>query len=59
MCVYVRTQSCPTLCNHRDCSPPGSPGGPWDFPGKNTGVGLEGIYKNIIKAIYDRPTDNK
>ena len=31
-------QSCPTLCNPRDGSPPGSPC-PWDSPGKNTGVG--------------------
>ena len=30
-------QSCPTLCNPVDGSPPGSP--PWDSPGKNTGVG--------------------
>ena len=30
-------QSCPTLCNPRDGSPPGSH--PWDSPGKNTGVG--------------------
>ena len=31
-------QSCPTLCNPIDSSPPGSPC-PWDSPGKNTGVG--------------------
>ena len=31
-------QSCPTLCNPIDGSPPGSPH-PWDSPGKNTGVG--------------------
>ena len=30
-------QSCPTLCDPKDCSPPGSC--PWDSPGKNTGVG--------------------
>ena len=30
-------QSCPTLCNPIDSSPPGSR--PWDSPGKNTGVG--------------------
>ena len=30
--------SCPTLCDPMDGSPPGSPG-PWDSPGKNTGVG--------------------
>ena len=31
-------QSCPTLCDPRDGSPPGSPR-LWDSPGKNTGVG--------------------
>ena len=31
-------QSCLTLCNPRDGSPPGSPC-PWDSPGKNPGVG--------------------
>ena len=30
-------QSCPTLCDPLDSSPPGSC--PWDSPGKNTGVG--------------------
>ena len=30
-------QSCPTLCDPIDGSPPGSH--PWDSPGKNTGVG--------------------
>ena len=31
-------QSCPTLCDPIDGSPPGSPR-PWDSPSKNTGVG--------------------
>ena len=31
-------QSCPTLCDPIDSSPPGSPV-PWDSPGKNTEVG--------------------
>ena len=31
-------QSCPTLCDPIEGSPPGSPR-PWDPPGKNTGVG--------------------
>ena len=31
------TQSCLTLCDPMDCSLPGSPG-PWNFPGKSTGV---------------------
>ena len=30
-------QSCPTLCDPMDSSPPGPR--PWDSPGKNTGVG--------------------
>ena len=30
-------QSCPTLCDPIDGSPPGSR--PWDSPGKHTGVG--------------------
>ena len=29
-------QSCPSLCDPIDSSPPGCP---WDSPGKNTGVG--------------------
>ena len=33
-------QSCPTLCDPIDCSPPGSPR-PWDSPGKNTGVSCQ------------------
>ena len=32
-------QSCQTLCDPMDCSPPGSSVHE-DFPGKNTGVGL-------------------
>ena len=33
-------QSCPTLCDPIDGSPPGSPRPrAWDSPGKNTGVG--------------------
>ena len=47
-CVYVCAQSCLTLCNPMDCSPPGS-SIHGDFPGKNTGVGclflLQGSYR--------------
>ena len=32
-------QSCPTLSDPMDCSPPGSFLHPWDFPGESTGVG--------------------
>ena len=38
MAAAKSLQSCPTLCDPIDGSPPGSPR-PWDSPGKNTGVG--------------------
>ena len=36
-------QSCPTLCNPIDGSPPGPP--VWDSPGKNTGLGCHLILQ--------------
>ena len=45
--ILAYVQSCPTLCNPMDCSPPGS-SSPWYFPGRNTEVGchffLQGIF---------------
>ena len=38
ICYTKSLQSCPTLCDPMDGSPPGFPV-PWDSPGKNTGVG--------------------
>ena len=38
-------QSCPTLCNPIDDSPPGSR--PWDSPGKNTGVGCHFLLQRV------------
>ena len=39
VCTAAKSlQSCPTLCDPIEGSPPGSPP-PWDSPGKNTGVG--------------------
>ena len=38
-CVYLVTQSCPTLCDPMDCSPPGS-SVHGDSLGKNTRVGF-------------------
>ena len=40
----VVTQSCLTLCNPMDYSPPGS----WDFPGKDTGVGCHFLLQGIF-----------
>ena len=44
-CVCLVAQSCLTLCNPMDCSPPGSfvHG---DSPGKNTGVGCHVLLPN-------------
>ena len=41
------TQSCLTLCNPMDCSP-AKPLYPWDFPGKNTGVGCHFVLQEIF-----------
>ena len=38
-------QSCPTLCDPIDSSPPGSR--PWDSPGKNTGVGCHFLLQRM------------
>ena len=38
MCTAKSLQSCPTLYNPIDGSPPGCLPCPWDSPGKNTGV---------------------
>ena len=47
-------QWCPTLCNPRDCSPPGS-SGHGDSPSKNTGVGchvlLQGIFLTQVSNL--------
>ena len=37
-------QSCLTLCNPMNCSPPGSS----DFPSKNTGVGCHFLLRGIV-----------
>ena len=42
------TQSCPTLCDPMDYSPPGSSLCPWNSPGKNTGVGSHFFLQKIF-----------
>ena len=46
LCVvlYLVGQSCPTLCDPMECSPPGS-SVHGDSPGKNTGVGCHAILQ--------------
>ena len=47
-CVCAKSlQLCSTLCDPMDRSPLGSPC-PWDFPGKNTGVG----YHFLLQGIF-------
>ena len=49
---YMRAKSiqlCPTMCNPVGCSLPGY-SGPWDFPGKNTGVGCHFLLQGIFPA---------
>ena len=40
--LFLVTQSCPTLCDPMDCSPPGS-SVLGDSPGKNTGMGCHAM----------------
>ena len=42
-------QSCLTLCDPMDCSPPGSVC-PWDYPGKNTGGGYHFLFQGIFST---------
>ena len=43
-------QSCPTLCDPRDCSPPGS-SVHGDSLGKNTGVGSNTLVYSVLKWV--------
>ena len=46
-CACLVTQTCLTLCNSMDCSPPGSSVHE-DSPGKNTGVGGHALLWGIL-----------
>ena len=48
MCACFVAQSCLTLCDPMDCSPSPSLLCPWDFPGKNTGVGCHFLFQGIF-----------
>ena len=45
--LFLVSQSCPTLCDLMDCSPPGSSVN-GDSPGKNTGVGCHAFLQGIL-----------
>ena len=44
------TQSCSTLCNPMDCSPPGSSVHGKNTPGENTGVGCHSLLQGYISV---------
>ena len=48
------TQSCPTLCNPMDCSPPGSPVH-GNSPGKSLGVGCHALLQGIFPTQESNP----
>ena len=48
------TQSCPTLCDPMDCSPPGS-SVHGDNPVKNTGVGCHSLLQGIFPTQGSNP----
>ena len=48
------TQSCLTLCDHMDCSLPGS-SVHGDSPGKNTGVGCHALLQGIFPTQGSNP----
>ena len=45
LCACSVTQSCLTLCNPMDCRLC-----PWNFPGKNTGVGCHSLLQGIFPS---------
>ena len=47
-------QSCPTLCDHMDCSSPGTSVHD-DYPGKNTGVGSHALLQGIFPTQGSNP----
>ena len=49
------SQSCPTLCNPMDCSPPGS-SVHGDSPGKNTGVRCHALLQGIFPTQGSNPS---
>ena len=47
MCVHTKLlQSCPTLCNPKDCNLPVIC--PWDPPDKSAGVGCHALLQGIF-----------
>ena len=45
-CQSCQLPSCVRLCDPMDCNPPGS--SPWDYSGKNTGVGCQALLQGTF-----------
>ena len=54
LCLCLVAQSCPTLCDPMDCSPPGSSIHE-DSPGKNTRVGCHALLQGIFPTQGSNP----
>ena len=52
--LHVLAQSCPTLCDPMNCSPPGS-SVHGDSPGKNTGVGCRFLLQGSFPTQGSNP----
>ena len=52
--MWLVAQSCVTLCDPIDCSPPRLLR-PWDFPGKNTGVDCHFLLQGILPIQGSNP----
>ena len=53
--LYLVAQSCPTLCDPTDCSPPGSSVHGYS-PGKNTGVCCHALLQGIFPTQGSNPS---
>ena len=53
-CLCLVAQSCLTLCNPLDCSPPGS-SVHGDSPGKNIGMGCHALHQGIFPTQRSNP----
>ena len=55
VCMHAKSlQSCPTLCDLVDCSPPG-PAVHGDSSGKNTGVGFHALLQGVFPTEGSNP----
>ena len=54
--AHACVQSCQTLCDTTDCDPMDRLLCPWDFPGKNIGVGCSFLLQGDLPNSGTEPT---